>query len=230
MDIPAGQVIFYSCVAESKRGFDKGFDITLEYPTRNRKLTQVVTKLMERITHSEHMKILTEQQYQFFYSVKNRKCVMCVASNECKKRVAFNLIEKIHDESIHKKSALKSALNDANNLTSSDKILQAQSAVEEVKLKMIDNIDKVLDRGDNLDGLIDSTHDMALGAQVFTRSTKQLKKKMMWRALMLLGLFLCLLCVIFSVIALVLIIILCAFIPFMNGCGVFSSKDNGQTN
>ena len=40
---------------------------------------------------------------------------------------------------------------------------------------MIDNIDKVLERGDTLDRLIDATEDLSVSADEFRRGSKKLK-------------------------------------------------------
>eukprot|EP01066_Platyproteum_vivax_P002462 Platyproteum_vivax@DN13007_c0_g1_i1.p1 len=56
--------------------------------------------------------------------------------------------------------------------TTNEKIQQVKSQVNEIKDLMVDNIDKILDRGEKIDLLVDITDDMNQNAFHFQRQVK----------------------------------------------------------
>jgi len=61
-----------------------------------------------------------------------------------------------------------------------NKVALVQRKVDDVRSVMVDNIDKVLDRGDRIDHLVDKTKTMKSQADRFHRVGRDLKKKMWW--------------------------------------------------
>ncbi|XP_004074536.1 vesicle-associated membrane protein 8-like isoform X2 [Oryzias latipes] len=64
---------------------------------------------------------------------------------------------------------------------SSGKLDQVQSQVNEVKDILKDNIDKVLERGDRLNELIDKTDDLQASADSFQRTSTRVARKYWWK-------------------------------------------------
>src|SRR5690606_32670685 len=62
-----------------------------------------------------------------------------------------------------------------------DKIQQAQGQIDAIKEKMLDNIDKVLRRGEDLDLLVQKSEDVATISRDFQTGTRKLKRKMQLR-------------------------------------------------
>eukprot|EP00238_Polyblepharides_amylifera_P000782 CAMPEP_0196571228 /NCGR_PEP_ID=MMETSP1081-20130531/1412_1 /TAXON_ID=36882 /ORGANISM="Pyramimonas amylifera, Strain CCMP720" /LENGTH=95 /DNA_ID=CAMNT_0041888085 /DNA_START=306 /DNA_END=589 /DNA_ORIENTATION=- len=58
------------------------------------------------------------------------------------------------------------------------KILQVQKQVEDVKNVMMENIEKVLDRGDRIELLVDKTEDLRFQADNFYKSGRSLRRRM----------------------------------------------------
>lgn len=58
------------------------------------------------------------------------------------------------------------------------RVSAVKSKVEEVKNIMIDNIDKVLERGQKIDELADKAHDLNINAQQFHKAGQALRRKM----------------------------------------------------
>ena len=75
-----------------------------------------------------------------------------------------------------------------------------------MKTVMIDNIEKVLSRGESLEKLVDRTEELADSSVDFKRGTKKLKNRMWWRNVLLVALIL------FILIAIV-------FVAVWLGCG-----------
>lgn len=61
------------------------------------------------------------------------------------------------------------------------KVADLRSQVNEVKDVMTKNIERVLERGDNLDNLVTKTTDLEAGAAVFRDQTKVVRRKMWWK-------------------------------------------------
>lgn len=61
------------------------------------------------------------------------------------------------------------------------KLDQVQSQVNEVKVILKDNINKVLERGERLDDLIGQTEDLQASADSFKRTSTQVARKYWWK-------------------------------------------------
>ncbi|CAL8278152.1 unnamed protein product [Merluccius merluccius] len=64
---------------------------------------------------------------------------------------------------------------------SSAKLDQVQGQVNEVKVILKDNINKVLERGDRLDDLMDKTGDLQATADTFQRTSTRVARKYWWK-------------------------------------------------
>ncbi|KAF7647115.1 hypothetical protein LDENG_00177280 [Lucifuga dentata] len=64
---------------------------------------------------------------------------------------------------------------------SSNKMAQVQGQVNEVKVILKDNINKVLERGDKLDDLIGKTDDLQASADTFQRTSTRVARKYWWK-------------------------------------------------
>ncbi|XP_037548191.1 vesicle-associated membrane protein 8 isoform X2 [Nematolebias whitei] len=64
---------------------------------------------------------------------------------------------------------------------SSGKFDQVQSQVNEVKVILKDNINKVLERGDRLDDLIGKTDELQDSANSFQRTSTRVARKYWWK-------------------------------------------------
>jgi vesicle-associated membrane protein 7 len=62
-----------------------------------------------------------------------------------------------------------------------DQISSLQSQVEEVKGVMTQNIERVLERGQRLEDLMDKTTDLEANAQTFKKTSHRVQRKMWWK-------------------------------------------------
>nr|XP_046225589.1 vesicle-associated membrane protein 7 isoform X1 [Oncorhynchus gorbuscha]XP_046225590.1 vesicle-associated membrane protein 7 isoform X1 [Oncorhynchus gorbuscha]XP_046225591.1 vesicle-associated membrane protein 7 isoform X1 [Oncorhynchus gorbuscha] len=63
----------------------------------------------------------------------------------------------------------------------SSKLESVQGQVNEVKVILKDNINKVLERGERLDDLVDKTHDLQATADSFQRTSTRVARKYWWK-------------------------------------------------
>lgn len=70
---------------------------------------------------------------------------------------------------------------DTNTQPSSSRVNQVQDQVNDVKVILKDNINKVLQRGERLDDLIDKTDDLQATADAFQRTSTRVSRKYWWK-------------------------------------------------
>merc|ERR1712070_810545 len=123
---------------------------------------------------------------------------MGMANDNRKQRVPFAFLEDIRrrfrsqfGDAIH--SAIAFSFNEEfaptlqrqmefyNSDPSSDQIGQVKSQLEDVKGVMVENIEKVLERGEKIELLVDKTDRLNQTAFKFEKTSKQLKTAMFWR-------------------------------------------------
>ena len=71
----------------------------------------------------------------------------------------------------------------ANNPQELTKVSRVQAQVSEVKNIMMDNIEKVLDRGEKIELLVDKTENLRFQADNFHRTGRALRQRMWWNKL-----------------------------------------------
>ncbi|XP_061763792.1 vesicle-associated membrane protein 8 [Nerophis ophidion] len=86
---------------------------------------------------------------------------------------------------------------------SAPKLDAVQGQVNEVKVILRDNIDKVLERGDRLDDLIGKTDDLQASADSFQRTSTQVARKYWWKNIKMM--------IIIGVVVLVVLILIILF-------------------
>ncbi|XP_041128908.1 vesicle-associated membrane protein 8-like [Polyodon spathula] len=64
---------------------------------------------------------------------------------------------------------------------SSGKLDAVQEQVNDVKNILSDNLNKVLERGERLDDLIDKTDDLQATAETFQKTSTKIARKMWWK-------------------------------------------------
>lgn len=218
--------IDYCCIGTAMLGNVIGFNITAEYPKSSSlrgKLPSIIQKLLENLSQREEMKIISDQQYKYFYSVQGSKIALCIANYDCRRRVAFGLLDNLLSAECTKSSDLKLALKRANDPTA-DKITQANIALEQVYTQVIENIDKVLERGNNLDQVLLTTSEVSTSAETFQKSSKALKRKMGMTLMFLILILLLIICFVVSTIVIIFVVLACVTIPSSSGCGLFHKK------
>ncbi|ODV79651.1 synaptobrevin-domain-containing protein [Suhomyces tanzawaensis NRRL Y-17324] len=68
--------------------------------------------------------------------------------------------------------------DDANDSINPNQLLLANEEVDEVRLLMLDNINKLLSRGDKINRLVDQTDRLTTSSLVFQKKAQQIKRNM----------------------------------------------------
>ena len=135
---------------------------------------------------------------------------ICIAKSEAQKRVCWAFIDDMENYVLQNgtrdlRSFIRDKLEYYNN-PNNDKINSLKRKIDDVKDVMIDNIDKLLERGEELDSLLQKTNDLADDSYIYRGRSRKLKNQMLMRYLIIAA-------------ALILIIIAILIIVVFIACG-----------
>ncbi len=81
------------------------------------------------------------------------------------------------------------------------KITKLSHQIDEVKGVMMENIDKVLQRGEAFERLVDQTEEIAKSSTYFRKTSRKVKIRTIWKNVLVVGLgVVVVLCIIFAII------------------------------
>jgi vesicle-associated membrane protein 7 len=157
-----------------------------QYPTSSglKQLSDtIVLKIVPKLPTNNHKRTLTQGDHEFHYKVSGEYVYFCVAQKNATKRVCWAFIDELENYVMKNgpkklKNAIKDKLDHFND-PSNDKINLLHTKIDDVKDVMIENIDKILERGEKLETLVESTDQLADGARQFRQGTRKVKNRMM---------------------------------------------------
>eukprot|EP01039_Chlorochromonas_danica_P005968 gene5968-6572_t len=197
--------ILYALVARKKA-------VLAEYTSSTGNFPTVTRVLLGKIPEQDGKMSYVYDKHIFHYLVDQGITFLCMSDENTKRRLTFSFLEEIKTlwrerfASVEQ-NALPFSLNDLfgpilrqkidfyNTNPSADNITRVQAQIDEVKDVMLENIDRVLERGERIELLVDKTAKLNEQAVKFEKSSRTLKRTMYWRkvrniliALVILGL------------------------------------------
>jgi len=175
----------------------RGTSVLAEY-TPNAGYFPTTTRVVLSEISSEDTKMsCVYEQCVFHYIVEDKITYMCMCDDGNKKRIPFAFLEDIKDKFVSMFGS-KAATAIAFSMNSDfGKVLQKQmeyfnspagdtfasvnNKLDDVKNVMIQNIDIVLQRGEQLELLVDKTENLQQEALKFQKSASNLKSAMIWK-------------------------------------------------
>jgi len=138
---------------------------------------------------------LMYDKYVFHYDCSDGLIYLVMSDQEFSRSLAFQYLSEIKDRFLHQygdraKTAIAFAFNadfskilqlqmeKINNSASDPKIAAIRGQIAEVKDNMVNNIDKVLLRGEKIELLVDKSEGLEQHAFKFQRASKGLKRTM----------------------------------------------------
>ncbi|KAF8689941.1 hypothetical protein HU200_041576 [Digitaria exilis] len=123
---------------------------------------------------------------------------LCMADDAAGRRIPFAFLADIHGRFVKTYgraalTALAYAMNDEfsrvlsqqmdyySNDPNADSINRMRGEIDQVRSVMLDNIDRVLERGDRLELLVDKTANMEGNTMRFKRQARRFRNTMWWR-------------------------------------------------
>eukprot|EP01011_Urceolus_sp_BLP5_P007702 TRINITY_DN79_c0_g1_i1.p1 TRINITY_DN79_c0_g1~~TRINITY_DN79_c0_g1_i1.p1 ORF type:complete len:207 (+),score=50.68 TRINITY_DN79_c0_g1_i1:54-674(+) len=186
----------------------QGNEMLAEYPERDYpKLAEVCKRIVGQVPMNEQRrKTFEEETYKFHYKSGNNRVFICVSLKATALRVCYRFLSGLEPllekDTVPPKRLLKEQMEFHNN-PNNDQLSALQNEIDEVKDVMMENIDRVLQRGEKLDHLADQSNILASNAADFHRSARTLKRHFLMKNLKLTILIIVIVAVIIIIIVLV---------------------------
>ncbi|CAH0473132.1 unnamed protein product [Peronospora belbahrii] len=197
--------IVYALVSREKT-------VLAEYTATSGNFPTVTRVLLAKIPPTDGSMSYVYDRHIFHYIVENGVTYLCMADDELKRRIPFLFLNEMKTsfQTLYGPrifSAIAFAMNDEfqheihrlldyyNAHPDADALSRVKQQIDDVKDIMIENIDKVLERGEKFELLVDRTDKLNRQAVKFEHSSIHLRKSMwkrnlkLWLLLGLVGLF-----------------------------------------
>ncbi|XP_071717313.1 vesicle-associated membrane protein 721-like [Rutidosis leptorrhynchoides] len=184
------QSLIYSFVA-------RGTLILSEFTEFTGNFTNIASKCLQKLPATNNKFTYLCDGHTFNYLVEDGFTYCVVAVEAVGRQIPMAYLEKIKDEFTKKYAGGKAATAVANSLNKEfgpklkeqmqycvdhpeeiSKLSKVKAQVSEVKGVMMENIEKVLDRGEKIELLVDKTETLHSQAQGFRTQGTQLRRKM----------------------------------------------------
>ncbi|KAK9671516.1 hypothetical protein RND81_12G035500 [Saponaria officinalis] len=184
------QSLIYSFVA-------RGTIILVEYTEFTGNFTSVAVQCLQKLPSSSNKFTYNCDGHTFNYLVDNGFTYCVVAVESCGRQIPIAFLERVKDDFNKRYGGGKAATAKAKAFNKEfgpklkehmqycidhpdeiNKLAKVKAQVNEVKGVMMENIEKVLDRGEKIELLVDKTEDLRSQAQDFRKQGTQLKRKM----------------------------------------------------
>jgi len=190
MDPHSGQIV-YSLVAKTN-----GTPLVLaEFTKRSGNFLEITRKILDRIPSTDGKKSYVYDRYVFHYWTEDGLIFLCMTSDNFSRRIAFSFLQDIRSRFLATfgsrnydaigceefSRTLQRQMDYYSNDANADKIRKVRGEIDEVKTHMVQNIEKVLERGERIELLVDKTETLENTAVKFKTSSRTLKKAMWWK-------------------------------------------------
>ncbi|KAI3506123.1 hypothetical protein L2E82_49252 [Cichorium intybus] len=184
--------ILYALVA-------RGSVVLAEFSGTQTNASTIARQILEKTPGNNDMNVsYSQDRYIFHVKRTDGLTVLCMADDVAGRRIPFAFLEDIHQRFVRTYgravlSAQAYGMNDEfsrvlsqqmeyySNDPNADRINRLKGEMGQVRTVMIDNIDKVLERGDRLDLLVDKTDTMQTNTLRFRKRTRQFRTSVWWK-------------------------------------------------
>ncbi|KAK1316856.1 hypothetical protein QJS10_CPA05g01387 [Acorus calamus] len=204
--------ILYALVA-------RGTVVLAEFSGAPTNASTIAKQILEKIPSGSNDSHVSYSQDRFVFHVKRTDglTVLCMADESSGRRIPFAFLEDIHGRFVKTygracHTALAYAMNDEfsrilsqqmeyySNDPNADRINRIRGEMSQVRNVMIENIDKVLERGDRLELLVDKTANMQGNTFRFRKQARRFRSTVWWRNVKLMIMLIILLLIIIYVV------------------------------
>ncbi|MBA0774878.1 hypothetical protein Gotri_010057 [Gossypium trilobum] len=197
----------------------RGEVILAEYTEFSGNFNSIAFQCLQKLPSSNNKFTYNCDGHTFNYLVDNGYTYCVVADELAGRQVPIAFLERVKEDFVSKYGSGKAATAPANSLNKEfgpklkehmqycvehpeeiSKLAKIKSQVSEVKGVMMENIEKVLDRGEKIELLVDKTENLHQQAQDFRNTGTKIRRKMwlqnMKIKLIVLGIFIALILII----------------------------------
>jgi len=182
--------IIYALVA-------RGSSVLAEFTTTSGNFTTITRKILDKIPQQDGKMSYVYDRHIFHYIFEDGLTYLCMADEEFGRRIPFSFLEDIKNRFKSQygdkgKQAQAYAMNEDFSKVlqkqmeifsdpNQDKITRVRGEIDEVKSVMVTNIERVLERGERIELLVDKTENLNQQAFQFKRQSTELKNAMWWK-------------------------------------------------
>ncbi|CAH1428126.1 vesicle-associated membrane protein 711 [Lactuca sativa] len=184
--------ILYSLVA-------RGSVVLAEFSGTPTNASTIARQILEKTPGDNDMNVsYSQDRYIFHVKRTDGLTVLCMADDVAGRRIPFAFLEDIHQKFVRSYgravlSAQAYGMNDEfsrvlsqqmeyySNDPNADRINRLKGEMGQVRTVMLENIDKVLERGDRLDLLVDKTDTMQTNTLRFRKQTRRYRTSVWWK-------------------------------------------------
>uniref|UniRef100_A0A7S1KNP3 V-SNARE coiled-coil homology domain-containing protein n=1 Tax=Percolomonas cosmopolitus TaxID=63605 RepID=A0A7S1KNP3_9EUKA len=215
--------IYYSAIFQFSPQSQSYSNVICQYPPGKPHLTTLSLQIASLL--SSQKKMLHNCKRSFQQDTYHVNCnadgeylyMALVDSGNFPVRISFKFLERVKTQYIRQqqtpqqaKSLLKLSMAHCNNLHN-DKIHTAQNEISLTKDILVENIEKVLGRGEDLDQLLEQTDQLLSGSLTFKKTASKVKRNMRLRLISIVVLTLVLCCFVVTLMVVLLFLFLCVF-------------------
>ncbi|KAG5437476.1 hypothetical protein PCANB_000904 [Pneumocystis canis] len=203
-----GMSIFYVGIA-------RGQVILSEYSVNGMDMNHLVSLILERVGLNEETRltyVYKTYMIHYIYSVMpsmDGLTYLCITSDQIERRIPFVLLHEIKRE-FSKNFSLSDIcelpvtsfsdfsqriaekvdmMNREDEMMITDITRVVQKEMENVKAAMVENIERVLERGERIELLVDRTQNMNEMAFSFSKRSSHLRRRIWWESMKIIVIF-----------------------------------------
>lgn len=223
--------IFYSCIA-------RGSTILCSHQIGAGNYEQAAESVLTNLpTRNDGKTTITAASCKYHCMVENGIIFVCAADSDFPARSCFGYLTEIKDQFHNENFASRAVMARDHEFDSefknvlmkqmekfskpgeNDNLTALQSQVHEVKGVMAQNIEKVIQRGERLDDLVDKTDELNAASATFQKTASRIRKKYWWKNTKMK-----------LIIAIVVFLIIVGIVlAIVFGSGVLDKKDDNTT-
>lgn len=157
--------------------------------------SMMALKLIQKLQNDQNTSksYAYENRYMFHYHNQRGVSLLCMCDSEFSNRLAYQFLFEIRDKIIdscgdsfsqiigfglkkHLVEEIKQTMTNYNNYKEEDKLAIVNKNINEVKDIMIQNIDKIIERGEKIELLVSKTDQLQSNAVMFNRQARSVKR------------------------------------------------------
>ncbi|XP_022142359.1 vesicle-associated membrane protein 711 [Momordica charantia] len=184
--------IIYALVA-------RGSVILAEFSATLTNGSSIARQILDKIPGNDDSNVsYSQDRYIFHVKRTDGLTVLCIADDTAGRRIPFAFLEDIHQRfvrtygrAVHSANAygmndefsrvLSQQMEYYSNDPNADRINRLKGEMSQVRNVMIENIDKVLERGDRLELLVDKTANMQGNTMRFRKQARRFRNAVWWK-------------------------------------------------
>ncbi|KAF9976036.1 hypothetical protein BGZ65_007996, partial [Modicella reniformis] len=177
----------------------RGTTILTEYSASSGNFSTVAEQILGKLPPGNSKLTYSYDGYLFHYISEDGLTYMCMADSSFGRRIPFAFLQDIKEKFLDQygreralESVLPYGMNEFSKVLAKqmeyystdpnvDAIKHVQGDIEQVKDVMVQNIERVLERGERIELLVDKTDNLNQQAFIFKRRSSVLKKSMWWK-------------------------------------------------